>query len=46
MASIRARITASYTVALLGTMAAFTAVLVAERGWETESATVFDDGGP
>ena len=31
MASIRARITASYTLALLGTMAAFTAVLIAER---------------
>ena len=31
MAFIRVRITASYTVALLGTMAAFTAVLVAER---------------
>lgn len=31
MASIRARITASYTLALLGTMAAFTAILVAER---------------
>jgi hypothetical protein len=31
VASIRARITASYTLALLGTMAAFTAVLIAER---------------
>ena len=31
MASIRARITASYTLALLGTVAAFTAILVAER---------------
>lgn len=31
MASIRVRITASYTLALLGTMAAFTALLVAER---------------
>lgn len=31
MASIRARITASYTLALLGTMAAFTAVLIVER---------------
>lgn len=31
MASIRVRITASYTLALLGTMATFTALLVAER---------------
>jgi signal transduction histidine kinase len=31
VASIRVRITASYTLALLGTMAAFTALLVAER---------------
>jgi two-component system OmpR family sensor kinase len=36
VASIRARITASYTLALLGTMTAFTVVLVAQRRAEVK----------